>query len=241
MNPEIIDKIHNLNYQFYQSFADDFSETRQRLQPGVVRVLQNFKSGSNILDLGCGNGEVAKELSRREFSGNYLGVDFSSNLLQRTPQIDTGDFNVKFIVHDLVMPSWETALPDHLFDIITCFAALHHIPGFDKRLLVCKNIRQHIAPDQGLFIHSNWQFLTSDRFVDRIISWKEVGIADDQVEEGDYLLDWRRGGMGTRYVHHFTEGELKHLAREGGFKIKETFLSDGKEGNLSIYQVWEPV
>ena len=240
MNPEIVTKILNLNYQFYQSFADDFSETRQRLQPGVIELLERFRPGSNILDLGCGNGEVAKELAQNKFSGSYLGTDFSSNLLQWTSKSISGRFSAKFIEHDLSQPSWKKTLPENHYDIILCFAALHHIPGYYKRLMVCKNIRQFIS-DQGQFFHSNWQFLNSDRFNNRIIPWREVNISDNEVEEGDYLLDWRRGGMGTRYVHHFTEEELNQLAKEGGFRIKETFFSDGKEGNLSIYQVWEPV
>lgn len=239
MNPEIANKILNLNYQFYQSFADDFSETRQRLQPGVIGLLDRFMPGSKILDLGCGNGEVAKELILKEFSGKYLGTDFSTNLLEWTSQNISESFSAEFIEHDLSQPSWEKILPDEQYDLILCFAALHHIPGYNNRLMVCKNIREFIS-NQGQFFHSNWQFLKSDRFKNRIIPWSEVDISDNEVEEGDYLLDWRRGGMGTRYVHHFTENEFNQLAQEGGFSIKETFFSDGKEGNLSIYQVWLP-
>jgi hypothetical protein len=61
------------------------------------------------------------------------------------------------------------------------------------------------------------------------------------VEQGDYLLDWRRGGLGIRYVHHFSAEELARLAADSGFRIIESFDSDGKEGDLSLYQVWEPV
>jgi hypothetical protein len=63
-------------------------------------------------------------------------------------------------------------------------------------------------------------------------------LAEEEVDEGDYLLDWRSGGAGLRYVHHFSEGELAALAESSGFEIVDTFYSDGKEGNLSIYQVW---
>ena len=118
MKSEIADKILKLNYQFYQSFADDFSETRQRLQPGVIGLLDRFKPGSKILDLGCGNGEVAKELALKEFSGKYLGTDFSSNLLRWTSQINTGSFSTDFIELDLSQPSWEQTLPEDYYDVI---------------------------------------------------------------------------------------------------------------------------
>ncbi|HIE48053.1 TPA: class I SAM-dependent methyltransferase, partial [Candidatus Bipolaricaulota bacterium] len=32
------------------------------------------------LDLGCGNGELARDLARRRFRGAYLGLDFSDAL-----------------------------------------------------------------------------------------------------------------------------------------------------------------
>ena len=90
----------------------------------------------------------------------------------------------------------------------------------------------------GRFIHSNWQFLNSERLRKRIHPWEEIGLSDSQVDPGDYLLDWRRGGFGLRYVHHFREGELNRLAAESGFKVVETFYSDGETGNLGLYQDW---
>ena len=55
----------------------------------------------------------------------------------------------------------------------------------------------------------------------------------------EYLLDWRSGGYGFRYVHHFQEDELSQVAEEHGFRVKETFYSDGEGGRLSLYQIWE--
>ena len=53
------------------------------------------------------------------------------------------------------------------------------------------------------------------------------------------LQDWRSGGRGLRYVHHFNENELSSLAGESGFRVLETFHSDGTPGNLGLYQIWE--
>ncbi len=81
--------------------------------------------------------------------------------------------------------------------------------------------------------------MASPRLRARIMSWETVDIEDDELETGDYLLDWRRGGKGLRYVHLFNETELKGLADETGFEIIETFYSDGEGGRLGLYQVWE--
>ena len=42
-------------------------------------------------------------------------------------------------------------------------------------------------------------------------------------------------------MHHFSEAELAALAEGAGFEVVETFLSDGAEGNLGLYQVWKPI
>jgi tRNA (uracil-5-)-methyltransferase TRM9 len=240
MKAETAIKILTLNHQFYQSFAEDFSATRQRLQPGVLNLLDRFLAAESILDLGCGNGELARELIKSEYKGIYHGTDFSTILIENAGQDLPPGERIRFFELNLVLSSWENILPAASYDMILCLASLHHIPGAQERMRVIKNIRKHIS-NQGLFFLSNWQFLRSERFKDRILPWSSAGIQENEVDDGDYLLDWRRGGLGMRYVHHFSEEELAGLADEGGFTIQESFLSDGKEGNLSIYQVWEPV
>jgi hypothetical protein len=102
-----------------------------------------------------------------------------------------------------------------------------------------KKIRSLLQPDSR-FIHSEWQFLNNPRLRLRIQPWEMVSLSQQEVDPGDYLLDWRQGGRGLRYVHHFSESELAELADECGFSIAETFYSDGEGGNLGLYQVWQP-
>jgi tRNA (uracil-5-)-methyltransferase TRM9 len=239
MKPEIAQKIVSLNHQFYQSFATDFSETRGRLQPGVLKVLEELPSVESILDLGCGNGKVALDLAERGYSGTYLGADFSLGLLDRAVNDLPPDIQANFIELDLTAPNWDGILPPTLFDRIFCFATLHHIPGYPLRESICKNIRRRLVEGGKLYI-SVWQFLRSERLKERILPWDTVDLSDDDVDEGDYLLDWRRGGTGTRYAHFYTPGELNQLAAGCGFRISESFDSDGEGGNLGLYQVWEP-
>jgi 2-polyprenyl-3-methyl-5-hydroxy-6-metoxy-1,4-benzoquinol methylase len=240
MNPNTASKINALNLQFYQSFADDFSETRLRLQPGVVKLMERLLESSRILDLGCGNGRLAQALLLKGFSGSYLGLDFSPNLLDEALRNIPPDTSVRFSTQDLNQSPWDIPPTVSPFDAIVCFAVMHHIPGNKARQRFCRTLRGYLS-SQGSYFLSNWQFLKSDRFQDRIIPWEKVGLSEDEVDEGDYLIDWRRGGSGIRYVHHFSENELIELADLCGFRVRETFFSDGKEGNLSIYQVWEPV
>jgi tRNA (uracil-5-)-methyltransferase TRM9 len=254
----IAQRLIAFNRRFYTDFGESFSATRRRIQPGVRRVLASLEGDETILDLGCGNGELARTLARDGHRGAYLGLDFSLPLLAEAESVPEG-FAAEFREADLTS-NWDViarseatkqsqvtteheiaTLPpfarNDMFDIIFSFATLHHIPSAKIRLGILKTIHGLLA-DDGRFIHSNWQFLNSARLRQRVRAWGEAGLMEADVDPGDYLLDWRSGGTGLRYVHHFSEAELAELAESSGFRVVETFYSDGKEGNLAIYQVW---
>jgi tRNA (uracil-5-)-methyltransferase TRM9 len=230
-------KLIDLNRQFYQTFGKDFSATRGRLQPGVLRILDGLEGQERILDLGCGNGELARELARRGHRGSYLGVDFSLPLLQAAESRLEG-FSVRFTQSDITSSNWGSDLSESSYDIVFLFAVLHHIPGESIRLRLLKKIQRLLKPGGKLNL-SNWQFLSSDRLKARIQSWELAGLSPAQVDDDDYLLDWRAGGTGLRYVHHFSENELGALAGRTQFRIIGTFFSDGHNHNLGLYQIWE--
>ena len=244
MQPSIAQRLIELNRKFYTDFGEPFSATRGRIQPGVRRIIDSLKGDETILDLGCGNGELARALARGGHRGAYLGLDFSLPLLADAESVPNG-FSAEFRevdLHQLPVISDQLSVTSHPlagtgWSLVTAFAVLHHIPSQNLRLDLLKTIHELLAPG-GRFIHSNWQFLNSPRLRQRVRKWSEAGLTDTDVDEGDYLLDWRSGGAGLRYVHHFVEEELAELAESSGFRIVDTFYSDGKEGNLAVYQEW---
>ncbi len=243
MRDEVTTRLLQLNSEFYQTFADHFSQTRERLQPGVLKALENLPSEARVLDLGCGNGELALEWLSRDPAGRYIGVD-SSPLLLEIAREKVQDSRVSFHVLDLADPAWpdvletELAIPlrEHI-DRVLSFSVLHHLPDAALRKRLALQVHR-ILNESGQWIHSNWNFLASKRYQARILPWETIDLTDDDVEEGDYLLDWRRGGYGLRYVHHFTPPELEALAGETGFTVLDTYHSDGEGGRLGLYQVW---
>ncbi len=237
MNAAIVQRLLELNQQFYQTFGAEFSATRRRIQPGVKRILNLIGPDESILDLGCGNGELARLLARRGQRAPYTGLDFSLPLLREVGGLPG---NFVFIEADLT-GDWEIRISESAnqrFDIVVAFATLHHIPSEALRLKILKKVHAVLEP-RGRFIHSNWRFLNSERLRARIQPWERAGLSATDVDANDYLLDWRRGGEGLRYVHHFDEAELDALATATGFRVRETFHSDGENGQLGIYQVWE--
>jgi len=239
MNLATTARLIELNHEFYTQFGDSFSATRHRVQPGVRRVLETLIGDENILDLGCGNGWLAHELAQRGHRGSYLGVDFSLPLLRDAESL-LNDFPARFLQVDI------TKLPvfkDQIsiaggWSLITAFAALHHIPSVEMRMDILNTVGELLGPN-GFFVHSNWQFLKSEKLRSRIQDGSKANLSPDDVDANDYLLDWRTGGEGLRYVHHFSENELYELAKATDFRIKDTFYSDGKAGDLGLYQVWQ--
>jgi tRNA (uracil-5-)-methyltransferase TRM9 len=240
MNSVTANRLLTINLEFYNRFGDQFSATRQRLQPGVGKTLEIIQADDSVLDLGCGNGHFLGELAGRGHKASLLGVDFSLPLLRDASEASTP--GVLFCEVDLTKLS---AFSDQLFieggwDVITMFATLHHIPSMELRLDILQTVRK-LLKDDGKFILSNWQFLNSEKLKARIQPWDKVGINNSDVDEGDYLLDWRSGGEGLRYAHQFSAAELLGLADQARMRVTASFLSDGNGGNLGLYQIWMPI
>lgn len=263
MDQVTLNRLLELNQKFYQTFAQQFSDTRQRLQPGVKQIIAQLPQNANILDLGCGNGELWLSLKKSGYRGHYVGLDNSHELLliatkregdliqslmsesenskpNRSSHKSAQNAQPKFLQVDLSSPNWSSNIPNSPFDFVLAFAVLHHLPGEDLRQGALHQVHKLLGPI-GTFIHSEWQFLNSPRLRARIQPWETVGLTPESVDPGDYLLDWRHGGFGLRYVHHFFADELTNLANKCSFTVVDSFLSDGESRKLGLYQIWEKV
>ena len=136
MKEKIVQKLLDLNREFYQTFASQFSATRMRIQPGVKQVMEILPKYINILDLGCGNGQFALALAHQGHQGHYLGLDFSPKLLD-IARTDIENFsNFSFIQGDLASQNWDNQInstsaemADTKFNAVLAFATFHHLPG----------------------------------------------------------------------------------------------------------------
>jgi len=244
MNSSTAQRLTQLNRDFYEHFGESFAATRRRTQPGVKRMLASIGSHDAVLDIGCGTGGVARALADAGHKGRYLGIDYSQTMLRQAEMLAL-PFAARFLLAeieslpDLVGPgsALGARLEEASFDAVLAFAVLHHVPDAAMRTRLVETVQRLVRQD-GRFIHSNWQFLNSPKLAARIQPWEEAGISASEVDADDYLLDWRGGGRGLRYVHNFSPSELSQLAAATGFRIVDSFQSDGKGGQLSVYQVW---
>ena len=233
-------RLLDLNREFYQTFAPAFASKRRRLQPGAARAVRSVTAAQSVLDLGCGHGLLTEVLAAARHAGRYVGLDSSQELLDRARRTVKHPGAV-FYLADLADSAWPRRLASfghQPFTWVFALAVLHHLPGEDMRLAVAAQARRWLHLE-GRMVVSVWDFMASPRWKARILSWESIGALKTQVDPGDHLLDWREGGRGLRYVHHFTAESLEALAYSAGFRVEETFRSDGEGGRLGLYQVWQ--
>lgn len=241
MQTEMVEKLLRLNQEFYATYAQSFAATRHSVQPGVQRLLPQIMQAEMVLDLGCGNGNLAELLKSEGFQGSYFGVDENAYFLEQaeaaTQNAACGSYT--FRQGSLATFDWLDVVDEA--DAICSFATLHHMPGADLHRQLFSSVSSKLSP-KGRFFLSCWQVLGNDRLEKRLVPWKPADIEAKRVDKHDLLMDWRADPgkpAKLRYVHHFAPSELRALGESEGLILQDEFFSDGKEGNLGLYQVWQ--
>ena len=260
MEDSTADRLLQLNREFYDTFAEAFTDSRAPTEPGFERILQRVHPGARVLDLGCGPGRLASLLPP---GCSYTGVDSSAELLRAAAEfhatecdcaepdsaashssdganVGRAPADIRFVQADLARDPW----PDKVrsdpvgdgYDWVILRAVLHHIPGFERRCGVLRSAAEMLGP-KGMVVIANWQFLRIERLRRRLLPWDRIGLQESDVDPGDYLLDWQRNGYGVRYVHLIDEVETHRLAERAGLQIDDLFFADGHTNDLTLYAI----
>lgn len=201
-----------LNRAFYDTFAAEFSRSRERLNPGITRALAALEAPA-VLDVGCGDGRLRWALPP---AVRYLGLDFSARLIGRGAPPGAG----------LALADLSAPLPVKTagWPGVACFAVLHHLT--DRPALMAELAR--VLTPGGRLALSVWQISHDARMRRKIV---------EDLGGGDYLLDWKSGGQGLRFVHEVDEAELRALAEGTGLAVLDLYRSDGRSGDLGLYVI----
>ena len=240
-------KLLELNQTFYSTVAESFNRTRMGFLPGLWRLLEFVPTNLSpeqpltVVDVGCGNGRFGHILESLERPCLYVGADRDASLLEFAQEntADCTHLQPHFCQIELGQQGWSAPIKEiaPAFDIVCCLATLHHIPSYELRLQVVSELASLVA-NEGVLMLATWQFLCSERLRNKRVPWQEVGLTPEDVEPGDFLLPWQAGPYALRYVHQIDEAEMTQMASDLNLKITASYRSDGREGNLSLYTVF---
>ena len=235
VNAETERRLLDINHSFYDRFARQFAESRSTGQASLRRLLDTIGDGDHVLDVGCGDGRAARALDEIGRSVSYIGVDASESFvtLARQRAVVLRQTSAAFVCADVTQADWLRQLPTTSFDCVLSLAVLHHIPGQEARQRLVEQMASRLGAS-GKLIASTWQFMSSERLRRKVVPWATVGLDESQLDAGDYLLNWERGGYGLRYCHDIGEDELRLLCEQAGLVVCDLFLADK---GLNLYVV----
>lgn len=234
MNDATVQRLLQVNREFYARLAQAFAATRTAARVSLAPIMPYLTDGVKVLDVGCGNGRLAARIDVAGYRLRYYGVDASPALLQIARTTTLSGVRAEFAQADISARDWTGALRAAApFDLALALAVLHHVPSFALRARVLRDIGALLSP-AGALVMSNWQYTHSERLLGKVVPWSVLELDERELETGDALLDWKRGGDGMRYVHLLSADEVQALAAQSGLQVSEQFVAD--EG-LNLYSV----
>ncbi|MBO7738343.1 MAG: class I SAM-dependent methyltransferase [Clostridia bacterium] len=116
---------HRYNDQWVQKYS--LRPTRRDVKKIVLPLLEK-NNNMKILDIGCGTGQLAKEISDEYPFVDYLGIDVTKNMISLAKKSNDGK-KVRFI-----NTSVDDFICDERFDIIICTHAFPYFPNKEKAM-----------------------------------------------------------------------------------------------------------
>ena len=238
MRADVVAQLLAINRQFYEQFATSFHTSRLQPAYGFFQLLRHLPAHPlTVLDVGCGNGRWGHFLHQHGRVASYIGIDNSPSYMDKGREwvsIQQNPHLFRFRQGEMAHPDFLADLPT--FQLVACLSALHHVPTRQRRYAVVRELAAHLD-EAGQLVLGSWQFMDSPRQRRKILDWRTVGLSEQDVEKGDYLMRWQRGGWGQRYVALIDESETAALAAAANLRVIHQFRDDGREGNLNLYTI----
>jgi tRNA (uracil-5-)-methyltransferase TRM9 len=201
----------------FDQIAEDFDRTRIEPWKECVEYAKSMRTGSIVLDMGCGNGRNCIFLAENH---RVIGVDISREmLLFARRNVEKRGLSTKcdFLQSDVAKLPIRDSVADETF----CIATLHHIPTVESRLKVVMELKRTLKTG-GRALISVWAF-DQPRF-ENILKEHLKGSENF----GDTYVEWNRsdGRKFKRFYHLFLGEELKELALKAGLRVNEHYKSN---------------
>jgi ubiquinone/menaquinone biosynthesis C-methylase UbiE len=143
---EIVDKLRQAWSSFSPEIARDYLKTYGA--PSVdskavlTEVLKRAASGQalRLIELGCGNGQLAEHFLAQGLDCEYTGVDFSEPLLAAARQTFAGEARVQFVCDDV-----ENLKVEARYDYAIFSHVLELLPSPERALFNAKRVARRVV------------------------------------------------------------------------------------------------
>jgi|694.fasta_scaffold00201_68 SAM-dependent methyltransferase len=127
------------NWDAYSTIIDRNWMMHQEIQSGVADRLRMLLRPLRVLDLGCGNGWMARQCLAGRSISHYVGVDLSDHAIEQARQMAGVTGWLEGAKADWVVGRMESEVErmgDCCFDVVLTHYALHHLAASRKRSMV---------------------------------------------------------------------------------------------------------
>jgi len=216
----------DLTVKGYDKVASEWSASRQNfweeLKFTKKYFVKNETGSTSILDIGCGNGRFAKQVIDEY---EYRGIDPSQELINiAKKEIDSDMFSV----YDGINIPFE----NKSFDNVVSFAVMHHIPP--NMIVEWLKESKRVLEDNGIAIFSTWDLWnTHSKQLKNYYIKNKFSTNFFNTFYGDIVLGFT-SHKNTRYVHSYTEKEIRKYFKLAGYNIIDIRLASRESGNRNI-------
>ena len=185
--------------------------------PSLLSLLPEL-TGSRVLDLGCGAGQLAHHLAERG-AVEVIGVDLSERMLALA-RAEWSHPRVSFRRSSME----DASFPDDRFELVVSSMAFHYVADYHG---LCRRIAGWLVRG-GLLVFSTEHPVYLSR------ATSEGWLRDGEGRPQAWALD-RYGDEGLREEHWITQGVRKY------HRMQSTLLNGLIEAGLAIERVLEPM
>ncbi|HEX78836.1 MAG TPA: class I SAM-dependent methyltransferase [Dehalococcoidia bacterium] len=153
---------------------------------------------TDFLEIGCGNGEVAKYITRT-YRGSVTGIDIDPEQVEIARDKDGDIPNLKYLEADSINLPFENGS----FDVVLSFGVLHHIEDWQQALKEIIRVLRH----GGYFVCGDIIYPEGITKMDNSSAYS-FGLATVDVDEVDSFLE--ENGF-----------EMLHSSLERSFVVKD--------------------
>ncbi len=220
--------IEQIKQESIKEFSSEFTQNRYRkiAEQGFwnseeILIDKYFKTGSRILDIGCGSGRTAFSLHKNGFE--VVGVDITPAMVDSAKKITSlKNVDIDFKVGDATCLEFSN---DFFDGAIFANSGWAQIPGKKNRQKALNEIYRVIRPGGYFILNAHQRYYFGSYLFFWIKQWikfyilKPLGFKIKEIDFGDLFFK-RNYANAKQFIHLTSRKETERQIKNAGFKIE---------------------